>query len=150
MRNAGVLLRPHPANARQWRALDPDLPDTALWPPIGSDPSAPDFRDDYFDSIYHSAAVVGINTSAQIEAAILRRPVLTVRAREFAHAQAGTLHFQHLVDPGSGFVQVASTLQEHVEQLGDILSGRRDVSDAKGSIPEVRHGGSRLKRRARR
>jgi hypothetical protein len=130
VRNAGVLLRPHPANARQWRALDPDLPDTALWPPIGSDPSAPEFRDDYFDSIYHSAAVVGINTSAQIEAAILRRPVLTVRAREFAHAQAGTLHFQHLVDPGSGFVQVASTLQEHVEQLGDILSGRRDVSDA--------------------
>lgn len=130
VRDVSVLLRPHPANARQWRALDPDLPDTALWPPIGSDPSAPEFRDDYFDSIYHSAAVVGINTSAQLEAAILRRPVLTVRAREFAHAQSGTLHFQHLVDPASGFVQMADTLQEHVAQLGEILSGRRDVSDA--------------------
>jgi hypothetical protein len=130
VRNAGVLLRPHPANARQWRALDPDLPDTALWPPVGADPSTPDYRDDYFDSMYHSAAVVGVNTSAQLEAAILGRPVLTVRTPEFAHAQSGTLHFQHLVDPASGFVQVADTLGLHVQQLGDTLSGRVNAGDA--------------------
>lgn len=130
VRDAGVLLRPHPANARQWRALDPGLPNTALWPPIGSDASGPAFRDDYFDSLYHCAAVVGVNTSAQIEAAIVRRPVLTVRAPEFSHAQSGTLHFQHLVDPASGFLHVADTLGDHVTQLAAILTGRIDAREA--------------------
>ena len=35
-------------------------------------------RADYFDSIYHAAAVVGINTTAQIESAIVGRPVHTL------------------------------------------------------------------------
>jgi hypothetical protein len=129
VRSAGVLVRPHPANARQWRALDPDLRDTALWPPIGTDPNAPDFRRDYFDSLYHCAAVVGVNTSAQLEAAIVGRPVFTIRAPEFAHAQAGTLHFQHLVGPDSGFVRTAESLDEHVQQLAAALNGHADVAD---------------------
>jgi hypothetical protein len=136
VRSAGVLIRPHPANARQWRALDPNLPETAVWPPIGTDPSSPDFRRDYFDSLHHCAAVVGINTSAQLEAAILARPVFTVRAPDFAHAHAGTLHFQHLVDPDGGFVHAADTLERHVEQLAAALDGRLDPAQA--NVPFVR------------
>jgi hypothetical protein len=117
MAGAGALVRPHPANARQWHTLDTQaFGNVALWPPIGTDPTSPGFREDYFDSIYHSAGVVGINTSAQIEAAIIGRPVFTVRSPEFAHAQDGTLHFRHLVQDG-GVVHVAQTLDEHVAQL---------------------------------
>jgi hypothetical protein len=120
---ASVLIRPHPANADQWRAFDRAAwPNVGLWPPIGTDPTSPDFRSDFFDSLYHSAAVVGINTSAQIEAAILGRPVLTVRAPEFAHAQAGTLHFQHLVAGDSAMVQSADSLEAHVAQLAHALA----------------------------
>jgi len=123
----GVLVRPHPANAEQWRAFDSDLDNVAIWPPIGTTPNDPDFRRDFFDSLYHCAAVVGINTSAQIEAAIVGRPVLTIRAPEFAHAQEGTLHFQHLVGADAGFVHEARSLAEHVEQLRAVLS---DASSA--------------------
>jgi len=113
-----VLFRPHPANAEQWRALDVGpATDTALWPPIGTDPTAAEFRSDFFDSLYYSAAVVGINTSAQIEAAIVGRPVLTIHAPEFAHAQEGTLHFRHLVRADAGCVIEARTLEEHTAQL---------------------------------
>jgi hypothetical protein len=122
--SAGVLVRPHPANAKQWRTLDTgEWANVALWPPVGSDPNAADAQRDYFDSLYHSAAVVGINTSAQIEAAIVGRPVLTIQAPDFAHAQGGTLHFHHLVDDG-GAVQTAATLDAHVEQLAAVLAGR--------------------------
>jgi hypothetical protein len=114
----GVLVRPHPANADQWRSFDAAADaNLAIWPPIGTDPTAADFRSDFFDSLFYSAAVVGINTSAQIEAAIVGRPVLTIRAPEFAHAQAGTLHFRHLVGSGDGCVLEAQTLDEHVAQL---------------------------------
>lgn len=126
----GVLIRPHPANARQWRAFDAAVFDNvALWPPIGTDPNAPDFRRDYFDSLYHSIGVVGINTSAQIEAGIVGRPVFTVRAREFAHAQEGTLHFQYLVGERGGLVQAAATLEEHVTQLAAVAHGSGGGAD---------------------
>ena len=119
--SAGVLVRPHPANSRQWRAFDASsFAQVALWPPVGSDPNRPDARRDYVDSLWHCTAVVGINTSAQIEAAIVGRPVFTVRDPDFAHAQDGTLHFRHLV-AGGGPVRVADTLDAHVAQLGEFL-----------------------------
>ena len=126
--SAGVLIRPHPANARQWRALDLTAwPGVALWPPIGTDPTAGDFWRDYFDSLHFSGAVVGINTSAQIEAAIVGRPVFTVRSPEFAHAQEGTLHFRHLVG-GGGAVRSAASLDAHVTQLAEALAHGVDAA----------------------
>lgn len=120
--SAGVLLRPHPANARQWRTFDrAGFANAAIWPPIGTDPNHPDFRRDYFESLFYSAAVVGINTSAQIEASIVERPVLTIRAPEFAHSQDGTLHFRYLVGDG-GPVRAADTFDAHLEQLREALS----------------------------
>jgi hypothetical protein len=113
----GALVRPHPANARQWRTFDASaFENVAVWPPIGTDPTSPGFKEDYFDSLYYSAGVVGINTSAQVEAAVIGRPVFTVRSPEFAHAQDGTLHFRHLVQDG-GVVHVANSLEEHVQQV---------------------------------
>jgi hypothetical protein len=134
--SAGVLLRPHPANARQWRTFDrAAFANTAIWPPIGTDPNDPDFRRDYFESLFYSAAVVGINTSAQIEASIVGRPVLTIRSPEFAHSQDGTLHFRYLVGAG-GPVRAADTLDAHVEQLRDVL--RSGGPDSRGTREFVR------------
>lgn len=128
--SAGVLVRPHPANARQWLAFDTTRPNVVIWPSVDSDPNGPDVHRDFFESIYYSAAVVGVNTSAQLEAGIIGRPVLTIRSPEFEHSQAGTLHFQHLISPDAGLVQVASSLDEHVAQLGAVLDGRRDTAEA--------------------
>ena len=122
--SSGVLVRPHPANARQWRAFDAGaFRDVAIWPPVGADPSAPESSSDYFESLYYSSAVVGINTSAQLEAAIVGRPVFTIRAPEFAHAQEGTLHFQHLAAAQGGLARVASNFDEHGLQLAEVLRG---------------------------
>ena len=73
-----------------------------LFPRRGYNPIDPDNRADFFDSIYHSAAVVGINTSAMIEAAIIGRPVFSMLAEEFAGTQEGTIHFHHLLPENGG------------------------------------------------
>src|SRR5205823_790237 len=88
-----------------------------VWPPLGEEPVDIAGRDNYFDSIYHSAAVVGINTSAQIEAAIVGRPVHTILAEEYRATQDGTIHFHYLVDPEFGHVRAARTLAGHAAQL---------------------------------
>jgi hypothetical protein len=117
---AGILIRPHPGSGRQWHGADVSMwPNTAIWPPSGVDWAHPDFKEDFFDSLYHCSAVMGVNTSAQIEAAIVGKAVCTVEAPDFAHSQGGTLHFRHLVD--GGLLHVARSLDEHVAQLGVIL-----------------------------
>jgi FkbM family methyltransferase len=122
LQRAGVLIRPHPQNAGQWRDANlRDLGPVAVWPPGGAAPSDDITRADYFDSIYHSAAVVGVNTTAEIESAIIGRRVYTVLAPEFRDTQEGTLHFHHLRDVNGGLLHVATTPAEHLEQLDAAL-----------------------------
>jgi hypothetical protein len=122
LRDINILVRPHPYNSSGWEQ-DPvaDLPGVAVFPRRGYNPIDEDNRGDFFDSIYHSAAIVGINTSAMIEAAIVGRPVFSMLAPEFAGTQEGTIHFHHLLPENGGCVRFAATLEEHVRQLSDRL-----------------------------
>jgi len=124
LRDAGVLIRPHPQNSGAWAAADlGDLDNVVVWPRTGANPVDDDSRAEYFDSIHYSAAVVGVNTSAQIEAAIIGRGVYTILAPEFQHTQQGTLHFHHLSADEGGVLHVAHTFPEHVQQLEAALQG---------------------------
>ena len=123
-----VLVRPHPYNCHAW---DPDplagIPGAVFFPRTNYNPMDEVNRADFFDSIYHSAAVVGINTSAMIEAAIIGRPVFSMLAEEFAGTQQGLIHFHYLASENGGCVRVASTIDEHVRQLSECL---RDPAEA--------------------
>ena len=126
LRSAGVLVRPHPQNARQWESVDlaAEFPDTAFWPKTGVNPIGGQARADYFDSMYHAEAVVGVNTSAMIESGIVGRPVYTIDVPEFASTQEGTLHFQHLKNVEGGLLHLAADLDVHVAQLSQLLTGQ--------------------------
>jgi hypothetical protein len=127
LRELGVLVRPHPQNGAQWRTADlSDLGAVAVWPRGGADPVDAESRADFHDSIEFCAAVVGINTSALIESAVVGRPVLTVLADEFRQTQEGTLHFEHLRRAGGGMLIEADDLDTHREQLAAVLDGGHD------------------------
>jgi len=122
LRDAAVLVRPHPQNATQWRSVDlSGLGPASVWPRAGADPIDLDSRRDYFDSIHHCAAVVGVNTSALIESAIVGRPVFTYLAPEFRDTQRGTPHFAHLADGGP--LRVAESFEEHASELAVAVGG---------------------------
>jgi hypothetical protein len=122
LRELNVLIRPHPYNFHRWGdAPFAGEPDVAVFPRQSYNPIEAESRDDFFDSLFHSAAVVGINTSAMIEAAIIGRPVCTLLAPEFAGTQEGTIHFHHLLPQNGGFLRIAATLAEHVAQLAEVL-----------------------------
>jgi hypothetical protein len=122
LRSINILVRPHPYNCHAW---DPDplaeIPGAVFFPRAGYSPIKAVNRADFFDSIHHSAGVVGINTSAMIEAAIIGRPVFSVLAEEFAGTQQGLMHFHYLASENGGCVRIASTIDEHVRQLSDCL-----------------------------
>jgi|KBSSwiStaDraftv2_1062776.scaffolds.fasta_scaffold00237_9 hypothetical protein len=122
LRRAALLIRPHPQHAQQWQEFDPaSYEAVGIWPRAGANPVDREARSDYYDSMYHSIAVVGVNTSALIESGIVGRPVYTVLTDEFAGQQEGTLHFQHLKNVNGGLLTVASSLEEHCGQLSDAV-----------------------------
>jgi hypothetical protein len=121
LRDVNILVRPHPYNCHAWSAADLSAVGAAVYPRMGLSPVDASNRAVFYDSLYHSAAVVGINTTAMIEAAIIGRPVLSIHAQEFAATQEGTLHFHHLLPENGGCVHVAGTLDRHVEQLAGLL-----------------------------
>src|SRR4029077_12329143 len=91
----------------------------------GSNPVDAESRADYFDSMYYAAAVVGLNTSALVEAAIVDRPVFTLLLPEFRDNQEGTFHFHHLMRVGDGFLNVSRSLDEHAAQLAQMQTAGR-------------------------
>src|SRR5262249_55853012 len=119
LRNAGVLVRPHPSRVAEWQSIDIGQLDAVVW---GSNPVDEQARTDYFDSIFHSAAVVGLNTSAFIEAGIVGRPVLTIVVPDFVENQHGTVHFDYLVTAGGGLVTVGNGFDEHLGQLASAIA----------------------------
>jgi hypothetical protein len=52
--------------------------------------------------------------------------VSTIRAREYAATQEGTLHFHYLLTEYGGLLHMADTLDEHVHALSGSLSRTRD------------------------
>jgi hypothetical protein len=122
LRGIPVLIRPHPYNPGDWSGFAEGCDgDVAVWPHGGANPVDEHDRDDYFHSLFYSCAVVGINTSAMIEAAIVGRPVHTVRSPEFAETQEQTLHFHYLRPEHGGFLEVGETLDDHVKRLARTL-----------------------------
>jgi len=118
---AGILIRPHPARLDEWHTIDlTEFRNIALF---GSHPIEPSAKDDYFDSFSHAAAVVGLNTSAFLEAGVAGKPVLTVLLPEISEDnQEGTIHFHYLMNVGGGLVQPARSFDEHLTQLSATLA----------------------------
>lgn len=118
VRDAGILVRPHPSRLAEWEGVDTSELNAVVW---GGNPVDVQSRADYFDSLYHSAAVVGVNTSAFIEAGIVGRPVHTIIVPEMEENQTGTVHFKYLLAAGGGLLNVAHGFDEHLAQLDAAL-----------------------------
>jgi hypothetical protein len=117
-----ILVRPHPRVQAPWRTSGAEL---GLGVAVAF-PHGLNADQSLFDLLHHSAAVVGLNTSAQLEAAIVGRPVHTVLADEFAAGQQGTLHFRYLLHTEGGFVEMSADFETHRQQLAAAVRGEYD------------------------
>ncbi|MGE0391965.1 MAG: hypothetical protein AB7I25_01715 [Vicinamibacterales bacterium] len=123
--DVNILVRPHPSRFPEWEGVDASVePGVAFW---GSNPVDADSRADYFDSLHHSIAVVGLNTSAFIEGAIAGRPAYTILLPEYFENQEGTIHFHYLFDGEKGLLHGARTFADHAAQLAAAVRGDVDL-----------------------
>lgn len=124
LRDANVLIRPHPQNPQPWERLDrPEVGPLAVFPKQGDNPVGRPGRQLYFDSLHTADLVVGINTSALIEAGILGKAVYTVRHPDHSARQEGTVHFHLLQEVDGGLLTLAPDFATH---LSDLSAGLAD------------------------
>jgi hypothetical protein len=119
-KEVGIVVRPHPLNDAIWKGFI--LDGVEIWPRSGEWVDLPDAKQNYYDTLYHSAAVVGVNTSAFLEAAILDKPCITVLTESSKPRQSGLGHFQHLLN--GDFLEIAQSYQKAAAIFADILAGR--------------------------
>ena len=118
LRECGVLVRPYPGMATSWQDADfSRYPNVSVWPRQGAFPLFADVKQEYFESLHHSVAVAGINTSGMIEAGIVGRRSFTILEPEFAETQEGAVHFHHLTR--QGFLAIATSMNQHHAQLSE-------------------------------
>jgi hypothetical protein len=129
LRQCNVLIRPHPRRIKSWKAYQASQPGIAVSMPQGMNGDQL-----LFDTVHHSAAIVGLNTSAELEAGIVGRPVLTVLAPESSGGQRGTLHFDYLLHEHGGFVQLAPDMEVHRQQLAAAVAGDYDADAIRAFI----------------
>ena len=120
LRHASILIRPHPERTEEWEGVSLERFGNAVL--YGRNPVSPDAQDDYFDSLYHSHAVIGLVTSAFLEAAIVGRSVHTLLLPEFEMYQEGVQHFRYLMEVEGGLLKVTRTFADHLSELSAVLA----------------------------
>jgi hypothetical protein len=141
LRTLGVLVRPHPERIKEWAGVSLDGLENVAF--RGRNPIDAESKHDYFDALYYSSAVIGLVTSAFLEAAIVGRPVLTLTLPEYRMHQEEMIHFRYLMEVEGGLLHMAPDFPAHFRQLAEAvaLDGARDERNRRFLSAFVRPGG---------
>jgi hypothetical protein len=125
---AGIIIRPYPEYVQQWKEVDfSEYGPVVVWPPDGEYPVTEETKTNFYESVFYSMGVVGVNTTAMIESAIIGKCVFSVLAPEFNESQSNTIHFSYLRQENGGMLYLANSLEEHIGHLKDILQNEESM-----------------------
>jgi hypothetical protein len=122
-----IVVRPHPMNPYIWN--DYERAGVVIYPRFGGAASTSESWQNYFDQLSAAACVVGLNTTAFLEAAVADRPCLTIVGPRFYTTHAQTGHFRHLVN--AGFLEVSNSTSGVAERVAQILDGADEKREAR-------------------
>jgi len=122
-----IIVRRHPSPIKRIKPLN--IEGVSFWPAKGVVPDTFELRRDYFNTLYHATAVVGINTSAFVEAAILDRPCISITPESLRFCQSEMPHFNYLVQ--AGFLAIAHDAGAVVAQVIELMAGNDSYCEAR-------------------
>lgn len=122
-----LIVRPHPKNDSHFGALD-GLEGLYVWPSGGEVLETPEWRATMRRSFKACIGVVGINTSALLDAIILDVPCIVYMTEEYRRTQEEVLHFQALrEDMATIKISDAAELTEILPELADGIDKTADA-----------------------
>lgn len=119
LRHVQIIVRPHPINASHFAHISGD--GIFVVPKGDHHPARKGVLDLFGDTLAHSVAVVGINTSGMIDALIADKPVIALMVDEYRSTQSVAQHFQYVLE--SGALEKAKGVNACVSAIGKLLKG---------------------------
>ncbi|NOT24863.1 MAG: hypothetical protein HOP16_02065 [Acidobacteria bacterium] len=114
-----LVVRPHPTNPAPWTEYE--HPGVVVYPRGGDQADSQDSWQQYFNQLAHGQCVIGLNSTAFLEAAVAGRPCLTIVADEFWDSQGRTGHFRHLL--AGDFLEVATSVPDAARRIARVIEG---------------------------
>ena len=128
VRHTSILVRPHPANARVYdEFVDGD--NVHVWPKEGALPDSEQSLQDFYNSLRHCIASVGINTTGMIDAVIANRPCLTIMADRYRTTQLQATHFQYLL--AANVLEITDSPAACADRIEKVLHGADATAPAR-------------------
>lgn len=127
LRRAQIILRPHPQNFRVYEALD--MRGITVIPRGEPFHGKREGQSVFYNSLHHSIAVIGINTSAMLDAVIMGKPVIALYRDSYADIQVEMHHFKSLLE--ERVVDLVKTTGETQKAILDIMDGRDKRKDSR-------------------
>jgi len=121
LREVRILVRPHPQNLKAWHKK-PHNNNIVVWSEDMQKMDVGANIQGFYHSIFYSICVVGINTSAFIEAAIVDKPCVAITSDNYNYTQLGIPHFHHLVD--ANFLEMHKNTSQLLATLENIMNGQ--------------------------
>lgn len=119
LKRVQFLVRPHPANYLNYKTIaNKDIVIT----PKGELPKSKSVMQTFYDALYHTSGVVGVNTSAMLMAAIAGKPILTMLTDTYRATQGETQHFTQLLE--HDVLDVSTNDEEFAAAARRILDGK--------------------------
>jgi hypothetical protein len=122
-----LVVRPHPTNAEPWDRYT--HPGVVVYPKHGDQADTAESWQAYFDQLKLAACVIGLNTTAFLEAVVADCPCLTIVSDEYYGAQGRTGHFRHLLK--GDFLEVSRDADDAAGRVARILEGADDKRDGR-------------------
>lgn len=116
-----VKVRPNPANWEFIRSLR-SRSGVFTWPKDGAFQESQGAQADFYNAIIDAEAVVGINTTAMIDAVILDKPIIACMTQRYARTQGDAQHFRHLME--ADVLESATNARDVEARLKDLVAGR--------------------------
>jgi len=134
LENIGLLVRPHPANTKHYIKLVgsdfvPYTADGALrikddfivYPIGGVLPESDSEQQNFYNALKHCICVVGINTSAMIDAIINGKPCIAFMSDKYRLTQLESTHFKQMLD--ADVLEIARTPADIVNIVESLARG---------------------------
>jgi hypothetical protein len=118
-----LLVRPHPQNLDFWKEFSVPSGNVVVWPTdLNQIDDIGKVQQDFYHTLLYGCGVVGINTSAFIEAAIVDKPCIALATEHYHDTQLGIPHFQYLLD--GGFLEAPRTFEEAIQVIQGVVEGK--------------------------
>jgi len=129
-----LVIRPHPLNLKIWDGFYGN--GTAVVPRSNRDIFySEEARKLFYHTIKFSSLVMGLNTTAMIEATIVDKPCISIITPRYSSTQKQSGHFHHLTD--ANILLTTNNFEEVALLIQKILSGNDLTRDARKNFVET-------------